>query len=78
MLLERLIARLVVTRDHLIARKGEQLPISDTNGCRGRGSRILEGTSAAAWGGSGHIDRRYISDKEDKMNGEAKLNFQVR
>ena len=42
-------------RDHLIARKGEQLPISDTNGCRGRGSRILEGTSAAAWGGSGHI-----------------------
>ena len=24
------------------------------------------------------LDRRYISDKEDKMNGEAKLNFQVR
>ena len=68
-----------MTRDHLIARKGELLPIFDTNGCRGRGSRILEGTSAAAWGGSGHIRIHiHISDKEDKMNGEAKLNFQVR
>ena len=24
------------------------------------------------------LDRRYISDKEDKMNGEAKLNFKGR